>query len=188
MGWFTSSPATAILIGVSVVLLYHPMLDPYHCALRVLGLLSDAEMQQIEWDRLRLLDFLIVFPHTLKQMRLPSEYRSRRSALRSVPEPYELLPNMTRLFYQVSELQTGGVRLLAASELIGKEALEHGHIRISVHKDDQVQALATAMNELHYRSEDWYAFVIECLVRYPLNGRGGLKERTGLMEHRHDTD
>ena len=141
------------------MLLYHPMLDPYHCALRILGLLSDAEMQQIEWDRLRLLDFLIAFPHTLKQMRLPSEFRSRRAALRSVPEPYELLPNMTRLFYQVSEIQAARIRLLAAGELIGKDALEHGQIRTTLHKDDQIQALLTAVNELHYRSEEWYAFV-----------------------------
>ena len=95
---------------------------------------------------------------------------------------------MTRLFYQVSEIQAAGVRLLAAADLIEKDALEHGNICTTVHTDEQALALATAMHELHYRTEDWYGFVTDCLVAYPLNGRGGLKERTGLMEHRHDSN
>ena len=164
------------------------MLDPYHCALRVLSLLSDSSMQQIEWDRLRLLDFLIVFPHTLKQMRIPTEYRARRTALRSIPEPYELLPNMTRLFYQLSEIQAAGMGLLSAANLIRQHALENGNICLTVHTEQQTQALETAMQELRYRSADWYSFVTDCLIDYPLYGRGGLKERTGLMEHRHDAD
>ena len=169
------------------MLLYHPMLDPYHCALRVLGLLSDSGHQQIDWDRLRVLDFLIAFPHALKQMRVPSEYRTKGKILRTVPEPYEQFPNMTRLFYQVSEIQAAGARLLAAADLIQRGALDNGHVCLTTHTDDQSRALHGAMQELRYRSEDWYGFVTECLVTYPLYGRGGLKERTGLMEYRHDT-
>ena len=164
------------------------MLDPYHCALRTLSLLSDSRIQQIEWDRLRLLDYIIVFPHTLTKMRIPSEYRRWRSALRSVPEPYERLPNMTRLFYQVSEVQAAGMQLLAAADLIGKEAIANGQITLTIHSEDQQSALANAVQQLHYRTENWYKFVTDHLISYPLNGRGGLKERTGLMEHRHDTD
>ena len=170
------------------MLLYHPMLDPYHCALRVLSLLSDSNVRKLEWDRLRLLDFLVAFPHTLRKMRLPREYLSKRSVLRAVPEPYESLPNTTRLFYQISEIQTAGIRLLAAAELIRNDLIEHEVIHMTRNVDEQHEALATAMQELRYRSDPWYAFVTECLVAYPLNGRGGLKERTGLMEHRHDVD
>lgn len=164
------------------------MLDPYYCALRVLALLSDSHRRQLEWDRLRLLDFLIAFPHILKKMRLPRKYLFKRGVLRSVPEPYESLPNTTRLFYQISEIQAAGVRLLAAGELIRDDLIEHGEVHVTSRVDEQQLALTTAMQELHYRSDAWYDFVTECLVGYPLNGRGGLKERTGLMEHRHDAD
>ncbi len=170
------------------MLLYHPMLDPYHCALRVLTLLSDADINEIDWDRLRLLDFFIVFPHTLRCMRIPAKYRSKRAILASVPNPYENLPNMTRLFYQVSEIQEAGVRLLAAAELISKQSFKRGQICVAKHNDAQASALVAAMQKLHYRDEEWYDFVTRCLISYPLNGHGGLKERTGLMEHRHDSD
>ena len=168
------------------MLLYHPMLDPYHCSLRALSLLSDSRIQKIEWDRFRLLDFLIVFPHTLKKMRVPTEYRSRRRFLGAIPEPYELLPNMTRIFYQVLEIQTAAMRLLAAAELIQQDALEHQQIQVTIRPDAWSIPLVTATQQLQYRSENWYAFITECLVSYPMNGSGGLKERTGLMEHRHD--
>ena len=169
------------------MLIYHPMLDPYHCSLRTLSLLSDGGLEQIEWDRLRLLDLLIVFPHTLKKMRVPVDFLAWRVVLQAVPEPYETLPNLTRVFYQVAEIQAAAMGLLVASGLIQKDSMEEGTIRVARPRDEQRLALASAMQKLHYRSERWYSFVLECLISYPLNGSGGLKERTGLMEHRHDT-
>ena len=169
------------------MLLYHPVFDPYHCSLRTFSLLSDSGIGQIEWDRLRVLDFLVVFPHVLKRIRLPNEYRSRRSILNSVPEPYEQLPSVTRVFYQVSEIQSAAMRLLAVAEFIDKNSLEEGIIRTIEQKEEQANSLVTAKEKLLYRSENWYAFITECLMDFPLNGNGGLKERTGLMEHRHDT-
>ena len=114
------------------------------------------------------------------------EYRASRATLRAIPEPYEILPTMTRVFYQVAEIQAAAMRLLVAGGLIEKDALESGVVRIIEAKGEKERALYTAMEKLSYRTETWYAFVAECLVSYPLNGHGGLKERTGLMEHRHD--
>lgn len=185
MEWSISLLATAISTGTSNVLLYHPILDPYHCALRALSLLSDSGVEEIEWERFRLLDFLIAFPQTLCRMRLPREYLSRRASLRAVPEPYEQLPNVTRVFYQISEVQAAAMRLLAAAELINRDSLRKGKVS-AIKCPNLAPGLSDAMQELRFRSEDWYKFVTECLVTYPLNGNGGLKERTGLMEHRHD--
>ena len=169
------------------MLLYHPLLDSYHCALRTLSLISDSDIDQIEWDRLRLLDLLIVFPHTLREMRVPAPFVSWKITLKEVPEPYETLPKLTRVFYQVAEIQLEAMRLLAASGLIERVALQEGHIRIIKPSGPQERALEAATSKLRHRSERWYRYIVECLVSYPLNGSGGLKERTGLMEHRHDT-
>ena len=169
------------------MLLYHPMLDAYHCSLRTVSLLSDSGLERIEWDRLRLLDLLIAFPHTLRTMRVPAQFVSWKIVLREVPNPYETLPNLTRVFYQVAEIQLEAMRLLAASGLIEKGALQKGIIRLARFRGEREHALAAARGKLSYRSEGWYRYILECLISYPLNGSGGLKERTGLMEHRHDS-
>ena len=129
------------------MLLYHPMLDPYHCSLRAFSLLTDSDVGQLEWERLRLLDFLIAFPHSLKEMRVPIEFRSRRVSLKAVPEPYETLPNLTRVFYQVSEIQAAGMRLLVAAELVEKSALENGIVRARKAQGDQLDKLTMAMRK-----------------------------------------
>lgn len=162
------------------------MLDPYHCSLRMLSLLTDSAVEHIDWDRLRLLDFLVAFPHTLKSMRVPAELRTWKRSLREISDPYEQLPNLTRLFFQVGEIQAAAIHLLIAGELVDQDSLESDKIVIVEPNGEKRKKLLSATEKLNYRTEDWYKFIVKYLISYPLNGRGGLKERTGLMEYRHD--
>ena len=168
------------------MLLYHPALDPYHCALRMLGLFSDAALESIEWERLRILDFLIAFPHKIKDIHLPRKFANKRTALQRVQGSYESVPNATRVFFQIEEIQSAALRLLGSGNLTEKESLASGTVRVVVPPMTTAEAIGAAVDQLPYRAEDWYAFIVECLVPYPLNGNGGLKARTGLLEYRHD--
>jgi len=166
------------------MLAYHPMFDPYHCSLRLMCILYDSNRPSLEWDRLRLLDFFVTFPHQLAQMKLPAEFRNRRKMLSAIPEPYETLPSPARLFFQLGEIQEAAARVLAVKEFIDGDELLKGTAAIS--KSAVMQPLMQIGDRLQYRSTSWYEFVVKDLSEIALQGSKGLKERSGVMEFRHD--
>lgn len=165
------------------MIIYHPMFDPYHCALRMCYTIKDSEITEMEWDRLRLLDFYVMFPHLIAAIRLPRELRSSRAMLK-LSLPYESYPEPTRLFLQLSVIQDTSVRLLAAGGLIHPESLEMGNVAAT--DNDLRGQLDELGKSLSYRDSEWYSVLIKRIGKLPLNGKNGLKERTGLMEFRHD--
>ena len=160
------------------------MYDPYHCALRLASILVDCPLPEIEWERLRLLDFYVTFPHLLTSLRLPQALRSRKGGLRSVPAPYESLPTPKRLFFQLCTIQDTAAKLLAAGGILDRGAFLNG--RIALATGELPSQLGELLKSLQFRSSEWYALVTQELSRVPLYGRNGLKDRSGLMEFRHD--
>jgi hypothetical protein len=167
------------------VLIYHPMFDPYHCALRFSCILTDSQKPNMEWDRLRLLDFFVTFPHLLSRIRLPRALTSRRGQLRDVPEPYERLPASHRLFFQLNEIQVPAARVLGAKNIFNQEALKNGSVVVTNPAELAIQ-VNSIKAPLAFRSAACYPFVIKELAELTLNGRDGLKDRSGVMEFRHD--
>jgi hypothetical protein len=163
------------------MLVYHPMFDPYHCAVRVACIAVDSEIKAIEWDRLRLLDFFVTFPHLLKTIRIPQELRASRAMLKRVPEPYESLPSPSRLFFQLSEIQATAVRMLVASGFLSPDSFRVGQIELC--KTQRRQELARVLEGVSFRTSEWYRFLVGELTRFPLKGKDGF----GLMEFRHDS-
>lgn len=138
----------------------------------------------LEWDRLKVLDFFTTFPHLLTTFRLPQEMRGSRAALRAVPQPYEVLPSRTRLFFQLNEIQVAAARLLVGGGMFDRECFQHGEVRLSA--GEKARGLRDAMQRAEFRAASWYEVLTKQLCTIPLNGRNGLKERSGLMEFRHD--
>jgi len=167
------------------MLIYHPMFDPYHCALRFSCILIDSRKANMEWDRLRLLDFFVTFPHLLSKIRLPRSLSSSRSVLKNVSEPYEHLPASHRLFFQLNEIQVPAARVLGAKNIFDQSELKNGSVVVT-----KPTELASQINSikapLSFRSAAWYPFVINDLSELPLNGKDGFKDRSGVMEFRHD--
>lgn len=166
------------------MLLYHPMLDPYHCAFRLSCIASDCAAIPLEWDRLKVLDFFATFPHLLNTFRLPQEMRSSRSALRSAPPPYEVLPSRTRLFFQLNEIQVAAARLLVGGGMFDRQCFQDGVVKLT--SAGQESRLTKIIEHAGLRTAAWYQVLTKQLCAIPLNGRNGLKERSGLMEFRHD--
>jgi hypothetical protein len=168
------------------MLVYHPMFDPYHCALRLTCVLVDSKAKQIEWDRLRLLDFFVVFPHLLSRIRLPRNLFPKRKIIQSIPPPYEFLPEPHRLFYQLNEIQVPTARVLAAQGYIDPEALTQGTVTL-VKTNDLSSKLDNFETPISFRTTNWYSIIVNDLSAYPLNGKDGLKDRAGIMEFHHDS-
>jgi len=159
------------------------MFDTYHCALRISCIAFDSGENEIEWDRLRLLDFYVTFPHLLRKMRMPKEFMAERSALKEVLDPYESLPSPAKLFFQLGEIESAAAKLLAAGGFIDRDSLLRGAVVLQPTSKHRLQDL---LAPLQFRNSRWYALVVNKLAHYPMHGHDGLKNRSGLMEYRHD--
>jgi hypothetical protein len=160
------------------------MYDSHHCALRISYLANDVEQSGMQWDQVKLLDFFVTFPHLLANVRLEQKDSRFKKLLNKIPRPYEDLPNPSRLFFQLNQIQDRAARLLAAAGVIDRNSVPRGVIRIV--GDELPGEVRRIGDKLEYRTQSWYEFLTTRLAKYSMNGVGGLKERSGLMEFRHD--
>ncbi|MCY1030982.1 hypothetical protein OV207_05905 [Corallococcus sp. BB11-1] len=166
------------------MLTYHPALDPYHSAFRILRILSTIESGQLETDKIRILDFLLLFPHLLLEMRLPQKTKAQVRKLPIKPNAYSLTSSPRVVFARIATLQHQAIRILATAGLLKIE--DPNHLLISKTVANSPPSLKNAVDERN-RQE---AGVIQTLARdiatIPLLGSDGLKARTNLMESRYD--
>jgi hypothetical protein len=57
------------------MLIYHQRNDIFHCAFRLLSILSLTDKNNIELARLKIIDFYIVFPHLVGNIAYSSNNR-----------------------------------------------------------------------------------------------------------------
>lgn len=139
----------------------------------------------MEIDRLRLLDFFLLFPSAIKSIRIPQHLRKWKNAFQSRENAYLLSAPVAHAFRQVE-----GPFWLAVGKLVSKGIL-----------DDEVIARGTAAlilsrvptqiaSRIAQRNEDeaeLVGFLVSELGQLPLSGTDGLKSRTKLLEYRYDS-
>lgn len=168
-------------------LTYNEAFDPYHAAFRFLRLNLACQLQnRMPFDTLRILDFYLLFPFRLQAIKFYSHDTGWRKISRSYVDkaPYGTMPDDTSIFARMEPFQRA-----AAASLV-----ESGHLSSEAWKTDQVEfsvlelptALTARCSELNERMADIMTILCQIKARYPLTGRDGLKDRTGLLEHRYD--
>lgn len=167
------------------MLVYNPIYDTNHCILRLLCILKDIYIKDIEINHLKLLDFYVLFPSLLKKIRFSSNLRSKRQIATNVPEPYEDISNPKRLFFNLGHIQDLSLRSLISIKFINREDFIRD--RIALNTETLSSEILNLIEEQGFRNEEWYQIIIEDLSEMNLYGRDGLKSRSGLMEYRHDS-
>jgi hypothetical protein len=168
------------------MILYHPATDFYHCWLRFSSLLSDDFDRPFEYDRLRIIDFFLCFPHEIEKCRIPAEYNTElRRLVRSIPKGYEDRLSVRQAFKQMSSIQRHVAMDMVARGLIEKSSYQAGAIVPSSNQKGR-QLLLNVANGFEMRSSNWYKALIDSIGNIHLNGENGLKHRTGLLEFRYD--
>jgi hypothetical protein len=166
------------------VLAYHPALDPYHAALRILQIL-DYHETEYELDALRILDFFLVFPEEIGSIRLPKHAQSWRAQFSSPANPYWFEGDRLLAFAQMKIIQNTALSLLSAKGLIDPNSLRRGRVKLVPDKiPPQLEALLSDKNA---ESASLVTFLVSVLGELPVRGRDGLKDRSKLMEFRYDT-
>lgn len=166
------------------MLAYHPALDAYHAALRMLQLLVYREAEY-ELDALRILDFLLVFPEEISSVRVPKHAQSWRARLKAPANPYWFEGDRLLTFAQMKVIQNTALSLLSAKAIIDPEKLRKGRVRLLPEK--LPDALAKLLNEKNDESATLVTFLVSVLGELPVRGSDGLKDRSKLMEFRYDS-
>ena len=166
------------------MLLYHPAFDLNHCNFRLLRLLEALPRDAHELNKLRILDFYLLFPTLLKQVRMPRTAAGDKGMLKKIDVPYERIDDPYRLFLKLEALQRTALKSLASYNIIDAEYLREEKV---LRTDKQLpSALVAAITKSNDNKPSVLGLLTGPLFDIEFYGDQGLKARTGLMEHRYD--
>ncbi|MBC5788732.1 ABC-three component system middle component 5 [Providencia sp. JUb39] len=164
------------------MLIYHPAYDAYHCLFRMIAIVD--HVQELEVDKARILDFYMIFPSLIQNIRMPVNYSQIKKLAKLYHNQYHDPISQDITFKDMYQIQLAAIKCLAATGLIVKEKLNRGLIyRTNMKIPDE---LLISMKKYLERRDDINSFIIEKLSQFHLFGKDGLKDRTGLMEYRYD--
>ena len=165
------------------MLVYHPALDPHHAAFRTL-LLVHSFSGNMEKDQFRILDFYLVFPSLLRLVRLPPKYVRQRNTVSGRRNPYAASGEPTGLFRNIAPMQEQGLRLLLGRGLLDRDLYVKGALSSVQHAAPE--RVLQLIRRRQQEKRELLEFLTGILGSLPFYGNNGLKDRTGLMEHRYD--
>jgi hypothetical protein len=169
-------------------LTYNEAFDPYHAAFRFIRMNLACQFHaRMPFDTLRILDFYLLFPFRLQAIRLHSQDTSWRKISRAHGDsaPYGQMPDDNSIFARMEPFQRAAAASLVQSGHLSAEAWETDEVEFTAL--DLPTVLAERCSTLNARMADVMNILCQIKARYPLGGRDGLKDRTGLLEYRYDS-
>ncbi|WP_266030557.1 ABC-three component system middle component 5 [Brucella intermedia] len=168
-----------------IQLSYHPAFDAFHCIFRILRIRARRQLEEVEVDKLRILDYYLLFPWRARNIRLaPRDLGVRRIATQlEEQQDYATLPNGEMLLERMRPAQTAALQTMAQDGIIELTKLRDNIVRFT--KSAVAPEIATLVAQRNSTDEDRMK-IIDALSEYPLLGNDGLKGRTSLLEHRYD--
>lgn len=165
------------------MLVYHPAFDLSHGMFRMLRLLEANPERQMKWDTFRILDLYYLFPHLLEAARLPRNMTKRKRDFGKLGSKYTHVPT-PRIFIQ----QLRGIHELIARSLAAKGFIEPAEFDegVLVRTERTIPPELLRMISDAVDDEGLIHMLAVDIAALPLTGINGLKDRTGLLEHRYD--
>ena len=170
-----------------VQLSFEPALDPYHTMFRTLRLLPIVgPIGKLERDHVRILDFFLVFPFKISDLRLKQEHRRFRALGNryAAQKPYAEQPESALLFQRMGSVSDAAFQSLTTKGFVDGGEYDAGWVKpIKNWIPDELEERIQAANS---GQQDLMDFLNTLAREYALGGENGLKHRSGLMEHRYD--
>jgi len=164
---------------------YQPAFDVYHTEFRFLRLVLYGPKVEIGVDQLRIADFYLLFFQRLVDVRLAPAHRKIKSiAKRLEKDLYEIQPDDRLLFARMGAIQFAALRLLALAGIIDQARLELGFVLLT--GKGIAVAVQDRISEVNGLDKERMQSLDILMTQYSINGLGGLKERTSLMEFKYD--
>jgi len=168
-------------------LTYNEAFDPYHTVFRFLRLREGCNIKKaLHFDVLRILDFYLLFPFRIQGMSLHSEDIGWRGISRSYANltPYGEIPDDLSIFSKMEPFQRAAVTSLCNVGALSEEAWSKDEVLFE--EIELNENLILRCKELNHSMADILDILSAIIEHYPLLGRNGLKDRTGLLEFRYD--
>jgi len=164
------------------MLIYNPAFDSYHCVFRILRLLSALPEETYDVDRVRILDFYLLFPSTLQNVRFPKNAVRYRRLIRNTQNRYDRIQDPRRIFDRLEGYQLTALRFLAGRDLIDPKLFAAQKVRRSLAR--LPHTLVDAISEANSRDSELVALLTGPFRNLELYGATGLRGRTQLFEYR----
>lgn len=156
---------------------YHQVFDIYHTIFRILHILHSKDYAPIEKDRLRIFDFLLLFPHEFKNVKLPVDARKVKGTFKETK--YNSLPDRKRIFSQSGKFFESSLQCL----------LSYGALDVESYKENIIvvvnRNLANKIAGIKHESFDSQIIEILNSIFRTMN-LTEFKQRSGLIEYRYD--
>lgn len=167
------------------MLIYHPAFDIYNGVFRMLKLIQNVEKESIEFDRLRIWDFYLVFPNETKNIIFPKDLSDLKKIFKDKPNPYEDLVDPKRIFERMKPYQSAALKCLVSYGFIDSKEFTKNRIK-KTNKKIPLE-LEQEISKIEGREEN-----IIKLLKSPFNdltliGKNSFKERTRLIDFKYDT-
>lgn len=164
---------------------YHPAFDAFHAIFRFLRVTRRADILEIEVDKLRILDYYLLFPWRASAIRLSQkDLEVRRIAKRlEARRDYATLPTGDALLERMRPSQVAALQTMAMDGILDPVSLRDGAVKFKAYS--LPEGLQKRIEGRIAEDSDTMK-IIDILSGYPLLGEDGLKGRTSLLEHRYD--
>jgi len=168
-------------------LTYEPAFDPLHTMFRALRLREGLSRPfRLPRDLFRILDFYLLFPASLQNLRFrPEHQRLKRQAAATKRAPsYGPRPDDLVLFERMRPFQDAALDTLALRGFFSNDALNEGWAKSE--NQPVPPELIGRVQATNAEEADLLTALRTIATGYQLEGVNGLKDRTGLLEHRYD--
>lgn len=146
--------------------------------------MKHVSSKSVDFRKLQILDLYVLFPAFLKRLKFPNELRSKRKIAEAIEDPYEVLPDPRKLLFELTELHKVSIKYLYAKGIIVSTNAELEEVQL-VGENIPVD-LNNALDSDSVKNEEWFRLLVDDISKLDVDGKNGLKHRSGLMEHRYD--
>ena len=170
-------------------MLYKPAFDLYHCVCRFMIMISKIENGvEIEVDRLRIYDFLVLFPYKIKTIPLKRNEKNLREAIKELKieeeNPYNHVSNDKVVFDRLKSYQLSALNYIASYGIIDSKQLLNNYIQLK--KKDKLTDFLSRFDIGNDEKNSLLDWLFRNFNEIPFMGKNGLKDRTQLMEWKND--
>lgn len=153
--------------------------DPYHCAFRMIRLLT-RNGDGLPVDQLRVLDMLLMYPSLALRMKLPAEVRKNLLALRlpSAKSLFISLPGTASIWQDLQLYQSAALKQLAGRNLLKRDALRDRYATLDI---DQLPPSLRERAQIENTAQAaMMAFLIDDIATLPASGPDNIFKRAGV--------